>query len=481
MNARALEELRRELRRSKFTPEALCFGPQLQAVRSKAKRKVLKCGRRSGKTTAVAIKLLLEAQQPPVVPVLYVTLTRMNAKEIIWGDLLALNEQYGLGGTPNLTDLTLVLPGGGEVKLRGANNERETAKIRGKKFKFVAVDEVQSIPDRILAPLLRDILGPTLLDYGGELWQVGTPPPVRAGIFFESYAGKLAAGREQHGWTIRENERLPARLRGENIDDILRAVREEYGWTDEDPTYLREYLGRDVEDLEALLFAWRDAVNTWIGPQPGGKWNYIFGIDIGFDDSDAIAVLGWQDGSPDVYLIEEHVASERDVTDLANELKRLRDKYNPIKMVIDQGGGGKKTVAELVRRHGIALEAAEKADKSGFIRLMNADMRKGHVLARADSIWAADCKLVRKDFDAMAREGGKLQELPTGKGGYHSDICDAVLYGWRACYGWAERPKKPEPKTDAERQDAWEKAESSRLEAAQKRPWWDDGGDLFGE
>jgi len=480
MNARAIAELRAERARLKFTPEALCFGPQLRAVRSPPKRKVLKCGRRSGKTTAVAIKLLLEAQQPPVVPVLYVTLTRMNAKEIIWGDLLDLNERFKLGGTPNLTDLTLYMPNGGEIKLRGANNERETAKIRGKKFKFCAVDEAQSIPDRILSPLMRDILGPTLLDYGGELWQVGTPPPVRAGIFFESYAGKLAKSREQHGWTIRENERLPARLAGKDVDEILRSVREEYGWGEEEPTYLREYLGQDIEDLEALLYAWRDSVCTWIGPQPTGKWHYIFGVDIGFDDSDAIAVLGWREGEKRVYLVDEAVAAERDVTDLANAIKAMQAKYNPLKIVIDQGGGGKKTVAELVRRHGLSLEPAEKSDKSGFIRLMNADMRKGNLLARADSIWAGDCKLVRKDFDAMAREGGKLQELSAKKGGFHSDICDAVLYGWRACYGWAERI--PEAKAtgierELQRLDEWERSEGLRIEAAQRRGWLDDTDD----
>jgi hypothetical protein len=39
---------------------------------------------------------------------------------------------------------------------------------------------------------------------------------------------------------------------------------------------------------------------------------------------------------------------------------------------------------------------------------------------------------VRRDPDVLASTG-KLVELRAKSGGYHSDICDAVLYGWRWC------------------------------------------------
>ena len=52
---------------------------------------------------------------------------------------------------------------------------------------------------------------------------------------------------------------------------------------------------------------------------------------------------------------------------------------------------------------------------------------------------------MRKDPEALA--AGKLQELPAKKGGYHGNMTDAVLYGWRECRGYLE---EPEPTDDPE-------------------------------
>lgn len=454
---RLFEAYQRAEKRAAFTPEALCFPKQLAPIKSTAKRKVLRCGRRAGKTTAVAFKLLLAALEQPAVPVMYVTLTRENAREIIWGDLISLNDGYGLGFKEHQSHLEMTSPGGGLVQLRGAHTEKEIAKYRGKKFKLVVIDEAQSFPDRILAPLIKDVIGPTLLDYQGELWLVGTPPPLRRGYFFECFAGKLAAGREQHHWTVRDNERLPARLMGASVNDILSSIRDEFGWSDTDPTYLREYEGQDIEDLEALLYQYRPGRNTY-ETLPEGKWTFIFGVDIGFDDSDAIAVWGWREHDKTLYLVDEDGDSGQDITDLAELMKPMIEKYKPIRIVMDEH---KKTTAEIRRRHGIPIVPAEKSNKPGFIKLFNADMRKGNVKVRPDSWFAEDCRLVRKDPDALVRD--VLQELPAKKGGFHSDICDAALYGWRAAHHFleGEAPAPPPAIPDA--------MEAERLARVQKQ------------
>lgn len=447
MNDRLAQLLAERARRSKrlaFDLHQLCTRPQLRVATSRATRKVLKCGRRSGKTRVAAVKLLAAAREEPVVPCLYVTMTRSNAKEILWADLLALNEEYGLGGVANITELTLTFPNGGVIQLRGANNEREIAKIRGKKFKLVIIDEAQSIPDRILRPLIKDVIGPTLMDYGGELWLVGTPPPVRAGYFYESYAGSLAAKREQHHWTVVDNDRLPRRMQGVPIEQILAEIREENAWTEDDPTYQREYLGKDVEDLDALLFQIRANCHLLELPPFDDTWTTVFGVDIGHDDSDAIAVLGWPRHSKRVYLLEEHVHAKEDVTDLALRLKDLIPRWRPIRMAIDQGGLGKKIAEELRRRHGLAVTPADKAQKGAYIRLFNAACRKGEFAALATSKAVEDAKLVQKCPKALVH--GELKERSRADGGYHSDVLDAVLYGWRGAIAYLEQdPPAPEP------------------------------------
>jgi hypothetical protein len=433
-----------------FSPAALLHRKQAHAYRMdrKARRRAIVGGRRGGKTYGIDVTDLETSAQLGWQN-LYVTLTRLNAKEIAWGDLLELNDRYKLRGEANLTDLSMKFPSGGLIALRGANNEREIAKIRGKKWHRVKVDECQSIPDRILVPLLGPIIPPTLLDFGGELWCAGSRPAVRAGHWFRITEGDLAENWEQHRFDIRDNDKLPAVLAGVPIEEILAEFRKDQGWTEDDPTYKREVLNMDIQDLEALLFAYRSGVND-VDALPEGLWAYVFGIDIGSVDADAIMVWGWRKHDSGLYLCDEYMKAGEDVTDLANAIKEMAAIYHPISMVIDEGGGGKKSVEELRRRHALPLKAAEKTSKPAYIRMMNADFRKGviKVLRKKCPVFCEDMVLVRKDPEALARN--VLQELPASKGGYHSDAADGGLYGWREAYNWLERPAPPQPKDENE-------------------------------
>jgi hypothetical protein len=466
---RVLRELARRRRRSTFQlTEHLLHPKQLRSVsHATGRRKVILGGRRGGKTRGIAAALLWLAATLGW-RCLYVTLTRQNAKEIIWDDLLELNERYCLGGKVQLQDLSLRFPNGGVIALRGANNEREIGKIRGKKWHLAVIDECQSIPDRVLVPLLGPVLAATLLDFGGSLWLAGSRPAVRAGHWFEVTEGKFAANYEQHRYDIRDNTFLPARLKGRSIEDILDEFRKDQGWSEADPTYRREVLNEDIQDLEALLFQFGPEVNVGSAPE---CHHFVFGVDQGSDDADAIAVLGWRDDDPTLYLVEEFVQSKQDVTDLAAALKERIEKYAPRRIVIDQGGGGKKSAEEIRRRHHIALEAAEKHDKPGFIKLLNADLRKGKLKCAPGSRFEEDCRLVRKDPEGLMRD--ILQELPRKKGGYHSDICDAVLYGWRAARHYLFEP--PEKKPEVPPADEMEQRRMAKIreQAERERQWFE--------
>jgi hypothetical protein len=183
-------------------------------------------------------------------------------------------------------------------------------------------------------------------------------------------------------------------------------------------------------------------------------------------------VWGWQRGSRKLHLVAEFVRSGQDVTDLVDKLKELIPVYKPVRMAIDQGGLGKKIAEEIRRRHGINVQPAEKAQKGAHIKLMNADARKGLLLAHADSRLLEDCKLVQKDPKALAH--GEFKELHAKDGGYHSDICDAALYGWRAALAYLEddRPKPPPP-TDQQKLDTVKTKRMARIKKRQTTDWWE--------
>lgn len=470
------ESRRRRLKREFKNLRKHTHPKAYRAITGKKRRKAICAGRRGAKTRGVVALAALWTAAFLGWKNLYVTLTRANAQELIWDYLVELNRDFCLGGEVKLGKLRIEFPNGGVIALAGCNTEREIQKIRGKFWHRVYVDECQSIPDRVLVPLLGPVLAATLLDYGGELWLLGSRPAVRQGRWFEVTEGKLAKNYEQHRFDVRDNTFLPQRMAGKSIKEILKQFREDEGWTEADITYRREVLNEDIPDLEALLFNFDDQRNVTTAI-PVCE-HFVLGVDQGADDSDAIAVLGWRDDDPNLYLVEEFVREKpksddesADVTDLVEELLPRIEKYAPRRIVIDQGGGGKKSANEIRNRFGIPVEACEKGDKPGFIKLMNRDLRKGVIRCPPSSRFEEDCRLVRKDPKGLMQD--VLRELPRKDGGYHSDICDAVLYGWRAARHYLYEPPKEKPGVDPGDEMAQKRLAKMQAEPERKVNWWE--------
>ncbi len=453
-----------------FNPDALCFGPQLAFLRDRNRFKVAVCGRRAGKTTGVAIALLQSALDHVGTDQLYVTLTRINAKQIIWPELARLNADYRLGGETNETELILKMPGGGRIFLAGVNNEREVGKIRGKKFKRAIIDEAQLLPT-YLRSLIDDVIVPALTDYQGDLWLTGTPGPAMVGPFWDAWHGKAWS---RHHWTMLDNPHIE-KLSGKPVAAILAEERERRGIDENDPTYQREFLGQWVHDQRALVFEYNAAKQHYEDADlPGGAWSYVQASDLGFEDEDATAVLGWSDKAPSVYLLDEAVAAKQGLTELAETALALWKRYpNTVEFPWDFGGLGKKAGEEVIRRWGIPVKAAEKARKLEHIAILNDAMRTGRFKAKKTSRFAQDCMLVQWDMDAKARGIQRISDS------YHTNIGDAVLYGFRAChhYLWEAESLAPTPE---QKLDLWEQGELDRIEQRRSGEWWEGAGKELG-
>lgn len=475
-DARVLARLEREQRKRGFSADLLCFDRQLAFVEDQARFKVAVCSRRAGKTVACAILLLGRALAHARTNHLYVTLSRINAKRIVWRQLLDLNRQHALGGVPNETELTILFPNGSVVYLSGAKDSGEVEKFRGLSIKTVVIDEAQSFRP-YLKTLIDDVLVPCLWDVQGELVLIGTPGPVKAGTFWEAYSGKSWSA---HHWTIIDNPHI-LRLSGKTPEVILEEERARRGIGEEDPTYQRESLGRWVNDFQSLVFHY-DSQRNGFAHLPDGVDDsrrslqlsrYVLGVDVGHDDADAIAALGWSEASPDLYLCEEHVQTKASVSDLADAIGRFRDKYSPERIVMDFGGLGKKMSVDIRQRWGIPVEPAEKSEKLRHIELLNDALRTGRFRARTESRFAQDCVLVQWDQDARAKGTLRVSDA------YHSDITDAVLYAYRAAQHYQYEPAKPKP-TAIERVDLWEQEQLEAVERRAGMSWMDQDAEKMG-
>jgi hypothetical protein len=253
-----------------------------------------------------------------------------------------------------------------------------------------------------------------------------------------------------------------------DLEEILREERIIRGIDESDPSYIRETFGRWVEDKDSLVFKFSMAKNTYDALPTTGEWNYIIGIDIGYNDSDAIAVIGYNTHHKKVYLVDEHVKNKQNISQLVAVIKEYKEEYNPIRMVMDAGALGKKIQEELRMRHGLNIDAADKARKVEFIELLNDDLRTEKFKAFNKSLFEEDCMLVQWDKDSRIRN----PERPKISDTYHSDICDAVLYAWRECRHYlSEKPEvKPKDGTNAYMKEL-EMKEAKECEEKKKDPY----------
>lgn len=435
-----------------------CDGHPRQLAFTQARSKFFTacCSRRAGKSEGCGGKLWDAVLGRPNCVALYITKTRINAKRIIWGVLKRINREHRLGGKASESELSMTAPNGSVIYLVGANNRDEIEKFRGLPIVLVLIDESQMLL-AYLEELVNDVLGPALMDFDGAIGLVGTPAPVPSGFFYDCVS---SPEWEHYTWTAFDNPWI-LKKSGKTPREHLNAELKRRGVKEDDPSIQREWFGKWAYDPNALVFRYSADINHYdeLPNLTRGEWHYGIAGDIGHDDADALAVLAWHSTLPNLWLVEESVLTKQTVTQLGNRTKALYDKYNPLFLVFDTGALGKKIAAELTARWSLPVEAAEKDRKLEHIELLNDTLRSGNFKAKKESHFAQDCMLVEWDRDNP--EKPKISER------YHSDVCDAVLYGERRAQAYlAEQlPPIPPPSGSPE----WLQLQAKRLQEEEQR------------
>jgi hypothetical protein len=417
----------------KFNLTSFLFDKQLAFVEDPEPFKVAVCSRRAGKTIACAAHLIHTAINNPDTMSIYITLSQKNAERIVWKDLKKINEDHKLGGIPNEAKLTFSFPNKASIHLCGANNVTEIENFRGVPLKLVYIDECQSFKAYI-EELIDDIIGPALIDYAGSLCLIGTPGPVPTGFFHTCATGKNVWSK--HHWTFWDNPHIATKS-GKTHQQLLDRELKRRAIPMEHPSIQREWFGKWILDSDSLLLQYDQRRNHFDNLPTGIEYQYVMGIDVGFKDADAISILAWSEKDPCTYLVEELVTQKQGLTELVGQIKALNLKYNVSKMVMDMGGLGLKMGEEVIRQHGLPVEAAEKARKMENIEFLNDSLRTGKFKAKANSRFATDSYLVEIDRDKSTPDKIKVSDR------YHSDIIDAVLYAFKITYGYTFEPAKP--------------------------------------
>lgn len=452
----------REARKKKsswFVISEFLFPEQLAFVLDTAPNKLAVCSRRAGKTIACAAHLIDTALQTPDVVCLYITLSRNNAKKIIWRELKRINREYKLGGEENLSELSISFDNGSIIYLSGAKDTNEIEKFRGLAIKLCYIDEAQSFRQYI-KELINDVLSPALMDYAGTLCLTGTPGPIPTGYFHD--CAEKSKTWAKHYWTFWNNPHIIKKSKITHQQMLDRELQRR-GVTISDPSIQREYFGKWTLDSDSLLVHYDENLNHFEALpalKNSKKYNYIMGVDLGFNDADAIAVLAWSEESPTTYLVEEVVTEKQGITELVNQIETLTKKYDIAKIVMDEGGLGKKIAEEMRRQKHIPVQGADKKLKMQNIAFLNDALRTKKFLAKSGSKFAQDTYLVEIDRDKTTPDRVVVSSV------YHSDIIDAVLYAFKESPAFtfeAEAAKAPYGSPE------WAKREQEGMwDAAQK-------------
>lgn len=430
-----LKSVVKELQRRSSKPfnlEEFLFDKQLLFVRDPAPFKVAKTSRRAGKSVSCAGDLVDTANHYDEVVCLYITLSRNNAKKLVWPEIKRIVRRFSLNAEFNESELSVTFSNGSIIYLSGASDRTEIEKFRGLALKKVYIDECQSFPAYI-ADLIDEVIAPCLMDYAGSLSLIGTPAPIPVGYFEDAFNSPSWSA---HHWTFFDNPHIPIKS-GMSHQDVLNRELKRRGVSMDHPSIQREWFGRSVLDADSLVFKYSSQINHYEHDPLSECETFIMGVDLGFDDADAICILGFGPHSKTTYLLHETVAKRQDLTSLMEQIQALRVEYKVSKIVMDTGGLGKKISEELIRRYQIPVQPAEKTRKFEYIELLNDALRTSKLKAKQDSRFAGDCMRVEYDLDKCTPDRKVVSKR------FHSDIADAVLYAFRESMAFTFAPEAP--------------------------------------
>lgn len=435
--------------------------------------------RRAGKTETWPRAAVCVALENPGTIVRIWAASRMRCKELIWLKTLDVCNRHRIEIKSHETELRITFENRSEIRLVGADKDKEAQKKRGDKTVLEIILESQSFGP-FLETLVEDVVEPSLFDArsargtGGRPMQgvvimEGTPGPVCTGYWYwctgddgsERKKRWVSVGRklkydEDHeevkglGWSchrlhVLDNPFLP------NAKQELARTMQRKGWDAKNPTYQREWCAVWVTDNDALYFKWQLARNgyTFEDMQPWGPgWTHVLGWDVGFNDAMALVVWGYHEHSDVLYECaswsENHITSGP----VVEKIKEFQARFNIVKMVADTGGSGKAFVEEVQSRHSLVFEPAQKQDKFGFVTLMNDDFLTRKIRTLQGSELSRDLGGLIKDRD-WDPTSGKPPESDKSAHEF-SHTTDAGLYAWRYARAFlaTEAPKdRPKPGT----------------------------------
>lgn len=465
-----------------------CFLHQRNLIEDRCRRKAALCPRRAGKSHCAMSYAFWTCLSKVGARVIVVTLSLKHARNTYWFDMMAFADKFGVKGKFYQNELRFIGTNSSQILLIGADSRAEIEKLRGGQYDLVILDECKSFAPVVLNELVDEVIWPALADRKGTMLMIGTPGNIMSGKFFETtYPGfalekkrkcscgdaacvKRPVARDyyqpekywtehtgdrlfwsRHHWTVEDNRAFDDASGVNQLWREMLDMKELNQWADDEPIWRREALGEWVATPGAFVYAYANIVSTleadhvhWRPDYKNGnkhglakdvEWNYLLGLDFGYEDDFAMVVVAYNPYDGVLYHVWDFHANHLDVYQMVEEIDRAFDRFGGFDAVVADSGALNTLLIETInKRHGRNIIKAEKREKFDHIELLNADIRAGRIKIIPKSDLALQLASLQFDLSKGAKEElarmGKLSEMRT----MANDLCDAFLYVWRYSY-----------------------------------------------
>ena len=337
-------------------------------------------------------------------------------------------------------------PSGATVTFGYLENDQDRFRYQSAEFQYIGIDELTQFSElayRYMPTRTRRLVNSNI------------PIRIRSASNPGGRGHKWVLNRFVNADTREDREYVPARL-GDNPHIDQDEYRQSLAVLDETTRRQMEH-GEWVLDAGRNVYAWdydRNASHA-VGP---GDWQYVIGVDFGASQAEAttgFAVWAHSKQNPVAYLVEAFATKATNVGDVADKLHSLVSDYGPRRIVADAGALGRGYVGELNKRYRLPVAAAQKQDKLGYRKLMNADLERGkiRVLVGTAGEWVTEAESLKWDEEGLRSDGTTPDH-----------VTDAALYGWREVLSFAHVPAKEPIKEGSP--EYWAKVEAEAKQRA---------------
>jgi len=404
----------------------------------------LYCSRKTGKSfTTLLIAAEVCLQQPNMI-VRYAMLTLKLAKEIllpIWEELRNIipSDLY-----PKITvsDMTISFKNGSQIKICGSNRESaETS--RGPRANLVICDEITAW-DSFAEYMITSILMPqgTLVPNFKVIY-AGTPPYNMDNYFIQKIYPRLLSNNLLVSIDIDDNPFLTEKMI-ENIIAMYPKGREDSNFKREHKLALipQNNLRVVPEFNESHIYDYREKIVTFGDQRVEQQYQYFISCDTATVDNTAILVGYFDHNSQQLVIEEEFVKNNINLTEIANEIHRLKDEYlsycyeydRGLKIIIDAFSLERKELREI---HSIQHMNPLKGKVEDNVAHLRSGFENNKILI------SEKCKRLIWELNhcVWSQNVSETKQIERNSEQKHGDAIMSLTYMFRAV-NWRFRPGK---------------------------------------